>query len=259
MYRGKRISVVVPAYNERELIVKTLLSVPEYVDGIIIVDDGSIDGTFELAESLRDSRLTVVRHEGNRGVGAAIQTGYKRSLESDTDIVAVMAGDNQMNPTDLPRLLDPIVEGRADYTKGNRLGSGPCANGMSCWRFLGNVILSVLTRLASGYWHVNDSQNGYTAIATSSLRSIELDKLFTYYGYCNDLLVKLNASSQRVHDVPMAARYGSEKSKIKYGRYIARVGYLLGRGFVWRIFRKYLSHGHNQKIAGNENPNQIQR
>lgn len=235
-----KIGVVVPAYNEELLIEDTLKGIPEFIDKIYVIDDCSIDRTSEIIRSLTDNRIVAVRHEKNKGVGGAIVTGYKLAINDEMDIVAVMAGDNQMDPEQLPRLLIPIIEGRADYTKGNRLISGDFRRGMTKWRFFGNALLTMITKIGSGYWHVMDPQNGYTGISRRALEVIDIDSIFTYYGYCNSLLIKLNAFGIRVEDVVMPARYGNEKSKIKYGSYIMKVAPMIFRGFLWRLKTKYI-------------------
>lgn len=242
MYEGRVVSVVVPAYNEVKLICETLGSVPGYVDHIYAVDDGSGDGTWEaiLGCVERDPRVVPLRHERNMGVGAAIVTGYRRSLVDGVEVAVVMAGDNQMDPSRIPDLLEPVVSGRADYAKGNRLMSAEYRRGMSRWRFLGNAVLTFLTKLASGYWHVIDPQNGFTAISRRALEALDLGDVYTYYGYCNDLLVKLNVYGFRVVDVQIPARYGDERSKIRYPTYILRVSMMLLRGFFWRLKMKYV-------------------
>ncbi|WP_440946662.1 glycosyltransferase family 2 protein [Methanosarcina sp. T3] len=234
-----RIGVVVPAYNEEQLISETLSGIPEYVDRIYVIDDGSTDRTGEIVKKFGDQRIVYLRHEVNKGVGAGIIDGYKLALKDEMDIVAVMAGDNQMDPAQLPRLIFPIIEGLADYTKGNRLLSDNFMTGMSRWRSFGNLLLSFLTKIGSGYWHVMDPQNGYTAISRQALEVINLDSVYPYYGYCNDLLIKLNAFGMRVMDVVIPARYGSEKSSIRYGKYIRKVSPMLFRGFLWRLRVKY--------------------
>ncbi len=239
-FEGYNIGVVVPAYNEEQLIEETINGIPKYVKRIYIIDDGSIDSTPEILKRMADPRILSVRHEKNRGVGAAIATGYKLSLEDDIDVVAVMAGDNQMDPEQLPRLLMPIIERRADYTKGNRLISKDFRQGMSKWRFIGNSMLTMITKIGSGYWHIMDPQNGYTAVSRQTLEIIDLDSIYPYYGYCNDILMKLNTFGMRVEDVVMPARYGREKSKIKYSRFIAKVAPMIFRGFLWRLKTKYI-------------------
>ena len=239
-FNDRNIGVVVPAYNEEQLIKETIDNIPKYVKKIYVIDDCSTDKTFEIIKSVKNSRVRLVRHEKNKGVGASIITGYKLALEDDMDIVAIMAGDNQMDPEQLPNLLLPIMDGRADYTKGNRLVSKDFRRGMSKWRSFGNIVLTMITKIGSGYWNIVDPQNGYTAISRKALETIDLDSVFTYYGYCNDMLIKLNTFGLRVEDVTMPSRYGNEKSKIKYGKYIIKVAPMIFRGFLWRLKTKYM-------------------
>ncbi len=233
------IGVVVPAYNEEKLIGETLSGIPEYVDRIYLIDDASTDRTGDIVKSFRDPRVLYLRHDENKGVGAGIINGYKLALRDEMDVVAVMAGDNQMDPAELPRLIIPILEGEADYTKGNRLLSDSFRTGMSPLRSFGNTLLSLITKIGSGYWQVTDPQNGYTAISRQALESLDLDAVYPYYGYCNDLLIKLNAFGMRVMDVVIPARYGREKSSIKYSRYVLKVSPMLFKGFLWRLRVKY--------------------
>lgn len=242
MFSNKTIAVIVPAYNEESLIGDTLLSIPSFVDRIYVVDDGSKDKTLEIIRNhaIRDSRIVSLTHPVNNGVGAAIVTGYKKMLGDDLDIGVVMAGDNQMDPAFLPELIVPIIEGRCDYTVGNRLISPAYRKGMTTWRFVGNAILTLLTKIASGYWQLMDPQNGYTAISKRALERISLDDIYPGYGYCNDLLVRLNVVGFRVKNVPHPARYGREKSGIKYSSYIVRLSSLLLVDFLWRLKMKYM-------------------
>ncbi|MBU3966634.1 MAG: glycosyltransferase [Euryarchaeota archaeon] len=234
------IGVVVPAYNEELLIEETINGIPKYVNKIYIIDDCSRDRTPEIIKGMTDPRIVSIRHEKNKGVGAAIVTGYKQALEDNMDIVAVMAGDNQIDPEQLPRLLMPIIEGKADYTKGNRLLSKDFRSGMSEWRSIGNGMLTLITKIGSGYWHIMDPQNGYAAISKNALEVIDLDSIYPYYGYCNDMLVKLNTFEMRVMDIVMPARYGRERSKIKYSSYIMKVAPMIFRRFLWRLKTKYM-------------------
>ena len=240
-YRGKRVAVVVPAYNEEELIGETIESIPEYICRIYVINDGSKDRTGEIIEdySRRDPRIVPIHHNPNRGVGAAITSGYLRSIEDGMDLAAVMAGDNQMDPTYLPSLLDPIIDGRADYTKGNRLLNDAYRTGMPGWRSFGNSLLTFLTKIASGYWQMMDPQNGYTAISVKALSELPLTEVYQGYGYCNNLLVWLNIHNMTVRDVAIPARYGREKSKIRYSTYIPRVSKLLLGNFLFRLKTKY--------------------
>ncbi len=249
-YRGRRIAVVVPAYNEEELIGEVLDGIPDYVAKVYAVNDGSSDRTGEIIEDYarRDPRVVPIHHSPNRGVGAAITSGYKRAIEDGMDIAAVMAGDNQMDPAYLPALLDPIVEGRADYTKGNRLINEAYRKGMPAWRSFGNSILTFLTKIASGYWQMMDPQNGYTAISVKALAELPLDSIYQGYGYCNNLLVWLNIHNMTVRDVAIPARYGREKSKIRYSTYIPRVSRLLLSNFLFRLKTKYIQMGFHPLV-----------
>ncbi len=217
------IAVVVPAYNEELLIQETLQGIPDYVTSIYVVDDGSSDRTAEQIVALNDPRIVFIRHEVNKGVGAAIITGYRLAKADQVDLIAVMGGDNQMDPEELPRLLVPVIEGDADYAKGNRLASRVYRKGMSRWRQFGNFVLTTLTKLASGYWDISDPQNGYTVISRKALSTLNLDMIYTYYGYCNDMLIKLSAAGLHTADVVMPARYGRERSSIRYGKYVRKV------------------------------------
>jgi glycosyltransferase involved in cell wall biosynthesis len=241
-YRGKKVGVVVPAYNEELLIGDTLSGIPDFVGRVYVINDCSTDRTQEVVEyyAAHDTSIIPIRHEKNQGVGAGIVTGYKRALEDGMDVVAVMAGDNQMDPGFLPDLLDPVIEKRCDYTMGNRLINPEYRKGMSKWRYTGNSILTLLTKIASGYWQMMDPQNGYTVISKRALERINLSDIYTRYGYCNDVLVKLNVFGFRVINVPHPSRYGLEKSKIKYSTYIYRVSGLLLRDFLWRLKMKYV-------------------
>ena len=237
-----KIAVVVPAYNEEALIRDTLVNIPNFVDRAYIVDDGSTDATGDIVQCFPDPRVCYIRHHRNGGVGAAIVTGYRKCLEDGMDIALVMAGDNQMDPAHALKLLQPVMDGTADYTKGDRLSVKGYQVGMSKWRRFGNWLLTWITRIASGNFHITDPQNGYTAITCAALQKIDLDRIYPGYGYCNDMLVKLNVHGCKIVDVQMPARYGHEKSKIKYSRYIPRVSWLLFRGFLWRVKETYFRH-----------------
>jgi glycosyltransferase involved in cell wall biosynthesis len=243
MYRDKTVAVVVPAYNEEKLITNVLKTVPGFVDHIVVVDDASSDRTGEIVKSKQegDSRITYVRHPQNTGVGGAIATGYKWARDKGIDISVVMAGDAQMDPRDLPGLLNPIADGEVDYSKGNRLFTGKAWRVIPKSRYFGNAILSFLTKIASGYWHVADSQSGYGAIALQVLKTIDLETIYKRYGMPNDLLVKLNIYHFRVRDVPINPIYGiGEKSGLKIYKVVFTLSFLLLRLFFWRLKEKYV-------------------
>ncbi len=241
MLEGKRVAVVVPAHDEQALIATTIGGIPPLVDRIYVVDDGSTDGTADAAGAAGDARVEVLRHERNRGVGAATVTGYRRALENGADVIVVMNGDNQMDPEELPALVRPVAHGEADYTKANRLASGQAYALIPKMRFFGNAVLSLLTKIASGYWHVADSQSGYTAISRATLAQLDLDRVYTRYGFPNDMLVHLNVWNARVRDVPSRPIYGvGERSGIRYRHVVPRISWLLLRGFFWRLWEKYV-------------------
>ena len=241
MFEGRSVFVVVPAYNEEKLIGTVVATMPAIVDRIIVVDDASADGTAEAVRASVDPRVELVSRERNGGVGAAIVTGYQRALEERLDVVCVMAGDNQMDPDDLLTLVEPVARGEVDYAKANRLVTGEAWKLIPRTRYLGNAILSLLTKIASGYWHVADSQTGYTAISRPMLARLDLDRVYRGYGFPNDLLVHLNVWNARVRDFPSRPVYGvGEQSGIKLRKVVPRISWLLAKGFFWRLREKYV-------------------
>jgi glycosyltransferase involved in cell wall biosynthesis len=241
MFRGRRVAVVIPAYNEADRIAATIRSVPGFVDHILVIDDGSRDDTGAVAR--RASRrgggriVEVIVHQQNRGVGAASATGYLRAVDLGAHVAAVMAGDGQMDPADLPRVLAPVVSGAADYAKGNRFAWPGGWRVMPPTRMVGNVVLSLLTRLTSGYWRMFDSQCGYTVASRQALVAIEPSRLFARYGYPNDLLARLGAAGARVVDVPVRPVYGPAwRSGLRPGRVALPILLVLARS-LWRRLR----------------------
>ena len=241
MVEGKRVAVVVPAYNEEHLVAETLAGIPDFVDRIYVVDDASPDGTAQRARDAADARTEVIVHEKNGGVGAAIVTGYERARDEGVDVVCVMAADNQMDPTELSALVQPVARGEVDYAKANRLFTGEAWKVIPRNRYLGNAVLSLLTKIASGYWHVADSQAGYTALGLDALRRLDLDRIYRRYGFPNDILVHLNVINARVRDIPSRPIYGvGERSGIRLRKVVPRISWLLLKGFFWRLREKYV-------------------
>jgi glycosyltransferase involved in cell wall biosynthesis len=241
MLEGKSVAVVVPAYREEELIGPTLGGIPGFVDRVYVVDDASPDGTAGRARSFGDPRVEVITHERNQGVGAAILTGYERSLADGSDVTAVMAGDNQMDPAELEQLVRPVARGEVDYAKANRLFTGEAWRVIPRHRYIGNAILSLLTKIASGYWHVAESQSGYTAISRTMLAQLDRDRIYRGYGFPNDMLVHLHVWNARVRDFPARPVYGvGERSDIRLRRVVPRISWLLLKGFLWRLREKYV-------------------
>ena len=234
MFRQLRVSVVIPAFNEAGKIAATVASVPDLVDHVVVVDDASSDETS--AHVATTDRIELIRHDTNRGVGGAIATGYRRALERECDVAVVMAGDGQMDPDDLPALLTPIASGEADYVKGNRFKHPDIWSAMPKTRIVGNIVLSAATRVTSGYSHVFDSQCGYTAIHRRALAAIDLDVLWTRYGYPNDLLSRLYVAGVRVVDVPVRPIYGDHwRSGINFGTALHPIPWVLLRSWGNRL------------------------
>jgi glycosyltransferase involved in cell wall biosynthesis len=246
LHNEHRVSVVVPAHNEELLIERVVDGLPSWVDHVIVVDDASSDRTADKLSGLKarhGDRLVVIRHERNSGVGATIVTGYEAALKisAEKHLVAVMAGDAQMDPDDLPKLLAPCARGEVDYAKGNRLNTGEAWNLIPRTRYLGNAVLSLLTKIASGYWHVADSQTGYTVITAEALSVLHLRRLYPRYGFPNHLLVELNNYDFRVRDVPIRPVYNvGEVSGIRLHKVIPTISWLLFRCYFWRMKEKYI-------------------
>jgi len=244
MYKGKTVCVVVPAYDEENLIARVIETMPDFVDRIVVVDDNSDDKTAEIVRSYAEgvnSRVVLIRHNTNQGVGAAIVSGYKWARDNKMDATAVMAGDAQMDPEDLPNLLEPVVTGQTDYAKGNRLFTGNAWQIIPKVRYLGNSYLSLLTKIASGYWHIADSQTGYTVINLRALETLDLDSVYKRYGMPNDFLVRLNIYSFRVRDVPIKPVYNiGEVSRLKVRKVVITLSWLLLKDFLYRLKEKYV-------------------
>lgn len=236
------VCIVVPCYNEERQIKTVLTTLPDFVTHVCVIDDCSTDSTSTVVQEIQtnDKRVHLIQHEVNEGVGAAIASGYRWARDKNMDVAVVMAGDGQMNPADIPALLEPIVKGEADYAKGNRLFHAN-AHRIPRVRFFGNAVLSFLTKIASGYWHVVDSQCGYTAINRRALHSLDWDRMYKRYGMPNDLLVRLNVHNMRVRDVEVEPIYGiGERSGFRSHRIVGKVAMLLVKGFAWRLKEKYI-------------------
>lgn len=241
MYKNYRIGIVIPAYNEGELITETLKGIPDYADKIFVVNDGGTDDTLERVEKRKekDKRIQIIRHTVNMGLGQSLIDGYVTSKNDAVDITVVMAGDNQMHPDDLPSLLDKIIDQGYDYVKGNRLLHQD-RDSMPRYRFLGNAVLTILTKFATGYYSLMDPQCGYTAIRNSVLQKIPIEKMTKRYGYNADILCMLNIRGFKVTDAIVRPVYDNEKSKIKLWKYIPKTSCLLIRLFFRRLWQRYI-------------------
>lgn len=265
MYRGQTVGVVLPAYNEAEHVGSVIESLPTYVDRVYAIDDCSSDETWDVireyattsdqttqqvaaanADATEEVMLpdghggevpdvVPVQHTVNQGAGGTLKTGYLLAARDGMDATVTIDADGQMDPDEMDRLLDPIVEGRAGFSKGNRLADSDAAGGMPPFRLLGNWLLTLMMKPASGYWRLRDPQNGYTAISKEALDAVEIEAIPDDHDYPNDLLARLNAAGVRVADVPMAAIYGDEESTIEFSEFVKRTSTTILSAFLWRL------------------------
>lgn len=243
MYKDKTVCTVVPAYNEESQIAKVIETMPDFIDSIVIIDDMSRDNTVGVVKRYQknNEKIVLIEHETNQGVGGTIASGYKWAKKHGFELAVVMAGDGQMDPNDLPVLLDAVVEQGYDYAKGNRLVTGEAYQKIPRVRYFGNAFLSLLTKIASGYWHVADSQSGYTVITKHALEVIDWDQMYKSYGQPNDLLIRLNVNNFSVADIPIEPVYNvGEKSGIRLKKVIFTISWLLIKMFFWRMKEKYI-------------------
>lgn len=243
MYSDKTLAAVIPCHNEETQIEKVVDTMPDMVDRIVIVNDKSTDKTADVLEALakRDKRVVALHHAVNQGVGGAIATGYEWARDNDMDMAVVMAGDGQMNPDDLPALVAPVADEGVNYSKANRLIVSRSIEKIPFRRFFGNSVLSLLTKISSGYWHISDSQTGYTVADKDVLHTIDWQDMYKRYGQPNDLLIKLNVHKFTVRDVPTEPVYNvGEKSGIKIRRVVFTISNILVKGFFWRMKNKYI-------------------
>ncbi len=247
MLHGKTIGVIMPAFNEERLIGRTIDRVPDFVDKVIVINDGSSDRTLEiiLDRQKQDPRVVLVNHDTNQGLGQSLIDGYLTSRRLGLDVTATMDGDGQMDPNDLPKVVGPVADGIVDYCKGNRLLHRQVASNMPLYRLVGNAGLTFLTKFATGYWQLMDPQCAYAAISKKALAAIPIERMTKGYGYNADILNMLNCLNFRVGMVEVEPVYGDEQSKIKLHRYIPRVSRLLIRLFFRRLVAKYLVRNFN--------------
>jgi glycosyltransferase involved in cell wall biosynthesis len=240
MYNGHRITTVIPAHDEARHIGQVIKTMPEFVDHMIVVDDCSEDDTSQVALSCGDSRLVLLKTPTNLGVGGAMVLGYRRAMELESEVIVKLDGDGQMAPEYLPLLLDAIVDQDYDYAKGNRFLAGESLAFMPRRRLIGNIGLTFMTKLASGYWNIFDPQNGYTAIKADTLRLLNLDAIHKRFFFENDMLIHLNFFGCRVKDISIPARYGEEKSDLSVFKVSVTFPLLLLRRFFYRVYQKYV-------------------
>lgn len=235
MFRNRRISLVVPCFGVAERLPGVIRTAPDFIDDIIVVDDGSADDVAGAVRIASSERVVLLRHDTNRGLARAMETGFRKALELGADVVVKMDGDGQMDPAQLPRLLEPVLAGQADLAKGNRFLRRRHLQGMPRTRLGGNLALSFLTKLASGYWNVFDPTNGYLAIRRQVLEEIDLGRLGPGFFFETSLLCEAYLAGAVVRDVPMPARYGGERSSLSLRWTLGMFPFLLLRAFGRRI------------------------
>jgi dolichol-phosphate mannosyltransferase len=240
MIDGLRVAVVIPAYRVARELPEVLARMPRAVDQIYVVDDASPDDLGNVLARVAEPRLTVIVHETNQGVGGATVTGMLAAIRDGADVIVKCDGDGQMDPADIPALMQPIANGSADHVKGSRYHHSKELGAMPRGRLLGNIGLTFLTKLCSGYWNVLDPVNGFFATRAEVLGRIQLDKLSQRYFFESDLLIRLNIIEARVADMPQPARYGEEQSSLSLTRALFEFPWHLLGGLGRRVFWRYL-------------------
>jgi dolichol-phosphate mannosyltransferase len=250
-----RVAVVVPCYRVRDTILGVIERIPESIETIICVDDACPEGAGDFVEaSCHDPRLVVIRNPKNLGVGGAMIAGYQAALARNMDIIVKMDGDGQMDTAILSDFVDPLINGLADYTKGNRFFWPKSTQGMPALRLIGNACLSFLTKASSGYWRTMDPTNGYTAIHSIALRALPLDRLANRYFFESDMLFRLYNARAVVLDIPMDSRYSGEKSSLAISRVLLPFLLLnlrnMGKRFIYNYFVRDFNMASVMAIVG---------
>jgi glycosyltransferase involved in cell wall biosynthesis len=240
MINSKKIAIVIPCFRVERSICKVIKETPSWIDHIYTIDDCCPNGSGLLVEkTLTDQRIHVIYNKINQGVGGAVVEGYKAAIGSGCDIIVKIDGDGQMDIRYLYRLIEPIIDGRADYTKGNRLTDLTALRKMPIIRKIGNFGLTILTKFCSGHWHIADPVNGYTALHRNALQLLNFNKMSKRYFFETSLLIQLNIIQATVVDVPMPARYGDEISSLNPWKMLAEFPLRLLKGLLERIFWRY--------------------
>jgi len=243
--KQKRIAVVIPAYKVRSHLENVVRKLPEFIDEVIVVDDACPEKSYEVLDVIDIKKLIIINHKINMGVGGALISGYKKALSLGTDIVVKVDGDGQMDASYISLLIEPILDGNADYTKGNRFYDFNALKQMPKMRLFGNSALSFLVKMSSGYWNIMDPTNGFTAINKKSLRDLDLDSLSKRYFFESDMLINLNIESAVVVDVAIPAKYGDEESSLSITKTLFSFPQKLLRGLCKRVFYKYFVYDFN--------------
>lgn len=240
MYRDHKIAISIPAYNEEKLIARTIQTLPEWVDLAVVVDDASTDRTSEVVRELNDPRVILLRNEENHGIGYTVIRGYKRAMEEGADILCLMAGDAQCDPAYLHSLIDAVLNGECEYAKANRFFHREDLKAMPAFRRFGNVVMSIVTKFATGYYSMSDSQNSYSAARAETLKRVDLDDISPRYEFENSQWLHFSLANVKIKDIPVPAVYGEEESTIPMVSFVSRALRVMFRGFFRRIWEKYV-------------------
>jgi dolichol-phosphate mannosyltransferase len=242
MIDNHRIAVIIPAYRVSGKIESVISAMPDCIDQVIVVDDASPDDVSRRVAQMAHPKVRLVRHAKNQGVGGATVTGMRAALEWGADILVKCDGDGQMEPEHIPFLIEPLVNGTADYSKGSRFQHYEALRTMPKCRFLGDICLTFLTKMAAGYWNVLDPVNGFIAVRAEVLKRLNLNAIATRYFFEIDMLIRLNILEARVIDVPLPARYEDEPSTLSIPRTIVGFPGRLLAGLIRRVFWRYIIH-----------------
>ncbi|MDT7831663.1 glycosyltransferase family 2 protein [Flavobacteriaceae bacterium S356] len=245
MISTKKIAVVIPSYKVSKQLKNVLLSIPEFVDDIIVVDDACPEKSGTIAKNVSKYNIHVIEHDQNQGVGGAMISGYKKAMSLQSNIIVKLDGDGQMDPKHIATLIQPILDDKADYTKGNRFHDFEALKAMPKTRLFGNSSLSFIIKAASGYWHMMDPTNGFCAISRKALQSINLEKIEKRYFFETDMLIHLNLANKVVEDVPISAIYNDEKSNLSIRKVLFSFPFKIVKRFIKRVFFKYYIYNFN--------------
>ena len=244
--QNKAVIVIIPAYLAEKSIQKVISGIPDWVRAIIVVDDGSQDRTSEIVQSMNNPKISLIQHNQNMGVGGAMITGYKKSLELGADIIVKIDSDGQMDPIYMDKLIQPIVLGKADYTKGNRFFYWKGTERMPLYRKIGNLSLSFLSKLASGYWDIFDPTNGYTAISAEIIPLLDFNHISNRFFFETSMLIGLRIIRAVVVDVYIPAKYEGEKSHLSAWKSLFEFPPKIIKGFLRRIIYEYFIRDFTQ-------------
>tara|TARA_B110000259_G_C13998263_1_gene395311 strand:+ start:720 stop:1667 length:948 start_codon:yes stop_codon:yes gene_type:complete len=245
MISNKKIAVVIPCFKVSRQINEVLVSLPKFIDDVIVVDDACPEKSGNISKKLKQDNIQVIFHKKNKGVGGAVISGFKKAIELNSDIIVKLDGDGQMDPNNIDKLIQPLIDNCADYTKGNRFHDFKALKSMPKTRLLGNSFLSFAIKATSGYWNIMDPTNGFCAISSQALRSINFDKIEKGYFFETDMLVHLNIMNKVVQDIPFSTIYRNEKSNLSIIKVTLTFPFKIFKRLIKRLFLKYYIYDFN--------------